>query len=86
MIRVPARKNQNGRVTFQSTSKNFRALDTKANSIVFDRRDCCLGDTRKFSQLVLTKLLKLANDANGFTDANRGSALGRAKLTHYGLR
>jgi|SRR5688572_4304731 len=86
LIGVPAGKHQHCGVALESASKNLRTLHTKANAVVLDGRDRGLWNTRKFSQLILTELLKLANDANRFADTDRRAAFGWTKLTHYALR
>src|SRR5512139_2697992 len=86
LVGVPPGEHQHCGVALESASKNLRTLHTKANAVVLDRRNRGLRNTREFSQLVLTELLKLANDANRFADTHRGAALGWTKLTHYALR
>ncbi len=71
-------------MTTKRTREYFRALDAKANAIIFDGGKCRLWDTAEFSQLILAKALQLTQDAHRFANRNRSTLLGGAKILHLG--
>ncbi|HEX9811496.1 MAG TPA: hypothetical protein VGA88_05345 [Burkholderiales bacterium] len=83
LIGVPPWKHQHCGMALESTSKNLRALHTKANAIVLDGGNRGLRNARKLSQLILAEFLKFANDAHRFTDTDLGAAFGWTELTHF---
>ena len=83
---LPARKDQNGRMTIQGRGKNLRAFHTKIDATVFDAGDSRLRDATQSGQLALAKTLKLTNNANGLAGRTSTRFLAGLKLrTHSRL-
>jgi hypothetical protein len=84
--RVPSGKYQNRRMAFQRLGKNLCALDTQAHAAVLDRGDGGLRNAGEIGKLILTQLLKLANDSHRFADRYVNPLLGGTKLFISGSR
>jgi len=55
-------------MALESSSDDFRSLNTKIDSVVLDCGDRGLRNPGKLPQLVLTETLELPNDADGLPD------------------
>jgi len=71
-------------MTPECTRKHLRALDAKANTIIFYGGKRRLRNPAQFGELVLAQTLKLAQNAHRFADRNVDTLPGRAKLLHLG--
>src|SRR5690606_24115446 len=62
--------------------KDLRAFHAKPNTIVLNGRDRRLRDPREGGKVVLTQLLKLAQDPNRLSDGDLNTLLRRTKILH----
>ncbi len=69
-------------MALQRSGQNLCPFDSKANPVIFNRRNRGLRYTRELRELILAKFLKLANDAHGFTNRHDYAAFSGTKLTH----
>ena len=79
---LPAREDENRRMTLERFSEYFCPFDPEINPTVLDGGQGGLGDSREFGQLALAQFLKFAKDTDRLPHRDFNSLLGRTELFH----